>query len=80
MRKLSEKFARLSARTRFLVLFSILFIICVPAIPLVLHSDRRIYPEWSDKKFAAFGVFLCAAYAAFLAACEVFFSRFLKAK
>ena len=78
MNRIRNRFNALSARTRFLVSFSILFVVCLPAIPLVLHSDRRVYPEWSDAQFAVFGILLCAGYAAFLAGCGVFFARFLK--
>src|SRR5579872_6638172 len=78
VKKLLEKFARLSAGTRFLVLFSLILIICFPAIPMALHSGRRIYPEWSGAKFAAFGILLSAAHAAFVAGCAVFFARCIK--
>jgi drug/metabolite transporter (DMT)-like permease len=76
MSKLSDKFNRLGAGAKFAIIFSVCFALGLIAIPVVLHSDHRIFPDWPDWKFIIFGVIVCAAYAAFLAGCGVLYERF----
>jgi len=78
MNKLSDKFNRLGAGAKFGILFSIIFVICLPAVPIVLHNDQRIFLDWPDWKFIMFGVLLCSAYAAFLTGCGILGERFFK--
>ena len=79
MKKHLAKFERFSSGRKFLILFVFLFIICLPAIPIVMASGQRIYTEWSDIKFVAFAVLaVSAGYAAFLAGFSLFFARFIK--
>ena len=59
----------MSARRKFTVVFIAIFMICLPAIPLVLHDDHRILQQLTDLEFILFGILLCAAYGAFLSGC-----------
>jgi hypothetical protein len=59
-------------------MFIVVFLLGSGAIPIVLHDDRRIYPDWPDWKFIVFGLILTAGYAAFLSGCSVFFARFIR--
>ena len=67
MGKLKQRFDALPSTKRFAVAFFILLAICLPAIPITIHSDHRILQHLSDTQFALFTLLLCIGYAALLA-------------
>jgi len=67
MGKMTERFNALTARRRFILVFSICLAICLPVIPITIHSDRRILEQLSDFQFGLFALVLCVGYAALLA-------------
>lgn len=67
MGKLKDRFDALPTAKRFAVVFCICLVICVPAIPIAVHSDRRILQDLSDIQFTFFALGLCIGYAALLA-------------
>ncbi len=76
MSKISDKFNRLGAGLKFGIVFSIWFILGLMAIPVVLHSDHRIFPDCPEWKFIVFAVLVCAAYAVFLAGTGVIYDKY----
>jgi hypothetical protein len=82
MRKLSEKFNRLRARTKFGITFLVVFIIELPVIPYALHHNPDLLPAWPKWEFVAVCALIIAASAAFLAGCglvcELLFKRIVR--
>ena len=74
-----KKFNSLTSWKKFCILFWGLFIICLPAIPFAINSDRRIFlNEMTDLHFTIFAIICCAAYAFLLAGAGVVAEKIIK--
>ncbi len=78
MTKLLEKFNRFRARTKFSIVFSVIFVICLPVIPYALNDNPDRLPHWPKWEFVAVCVLILAGYAALIAGFSVLCASLLE--